>query len=102
MNYVHSVYFTCKPQTSPAQIGAQIADAQNLLCQIPSVRLVRSGRRDPAMRRDVNITDFDIGLTVHFDDPAGLKLYADHPLHLEYVGKYKPNWQQVRVFDYQA
>lgn len=102
MKYVHSVYFSCRPDTPAAQIDAQVDDARNLLGRIPSVRLVRSGRRDPAMQRDVNVTDFDIGLTVLFDDAAGLKLYADHPLHLEYVGKYKPNWQGIRVLDYEA
>lgn len=100
MNYVHCVYFTCNPDVPASQIDAQVADAADLLGKIPSVRLVRSGRRDVAMQRDVNATDYDIGLTVLFDDKAGLQLYADHPLHLEYIGKYKQNWQRVRVYDF--
>jgi hypothetical protein len=101
MNYVHCVFFSCNPDVAPAEIDAQITDAQELLGKIPSVLLVRSGRRDATMQRDVNATDYDIGLTVLFDDKAGLQLYADHPLHLEYVGKYKRNWQKIRVYDYQ-
>jgi hypothetical protein len=102
MTYVHCVFFSCKPDLSAADIDAQIADAQNLLARIPTVRLVRSGRRDATMQRDVNVKDYDIGLTVLFDDKAGLQTYADHPLHLEYVAKYKPNWTGIRVFDFAA
>ncbi|HQE26679.1 MAG TPA: Dabb family protein [Phycisphaerae bacterium] len=102
MKYVHCVFFSCKPETADADIEAQIADAQNLLGHIPTVRLVRSGRRDATMQRDVNVKDYDIGLTVLFDDKAGLQTYADHPLHLEYVGKYKQNWAAFRVFDLTA
>jgi hypothetical protein len=102
MSFVHSVFFTCKPGTTPADIDGQIADAQSLLGKIPSVRLIRSGRRETSMQRDVNVTDYDIGLVVLFDDKAGHDLYAEHALHLQYVGKYKEHWQQVRVFDYSA
>jgi hypothetical protein len=102
MRYVHSVYFTCRPGTSAGDIDAQIADAENLLGRIHSVRLVRSGKRDLKQQRDVNATDYDIGLTVLFDDAAGLQTYADHPLHLEYLARYKKHWDRVRVYDFES
>lgn len=102
MNYVHCVFFTCHPHTPAADVDAQIADAQSLLAGIPTVRLVRSGRRDTTMQRDVNVTDYEIGLTVLFDDKAGLQVYADHPLHVDYVARHKKNWQSIRVYDFEA
>ncbi len=102
MTYVHNVFFTCSPEASPADIDAQIADGKALLAKIPSVRELKTGRRDETMQRDVNITDYNIGLTALFDDKAGHDLYADHPLHLEYIGNHKANWAKVAVYDYIA
>lgn len=102
MAYVHCVFFTCKPETAASAVDAQIADAKNLLAQIPTVRGVQSGRRDTAMQREVSVTDFDIGLVVKYDDKAGYQIYADHKLHMDYIGRHKTMWSRVRVFDYEA
>ena len=100
MNYVHCVFFTCKPGTPAADIDAQVADGQELLARVPTVRLLRTGRRDPEMIRQVSITDFDIGLVVMCDDKAGYQVYADHPLHMEYIKRNREIWDRVRVCDY--
>ena len=100
--YVHAVYFTCKPGTPDSEIDALVADGYALLSKVPSVRLVDSGRRDSDALRDVNVTDYDVGLIVYFDDRAGHDLYADHPKHLEYVEKHKAHWATVRVYDFVA
>ena len=100
--YVHAVYFKCKPGTSEGEIDALIDDGYELLAKVPSVRRIDSGRRDVNADRDVNVTDYDVGLVVYFDDRAGHDLYADHPTHLEYVEKHKAHWETVRVFDFVA
>lgn len=102
MNYVHCVFFDCGSATAAEEIEAQVADAQDLLAKIPTVKLVHSGQRDVTMQRPVSATDFQIGLTVIFDDRAGLDLYANHPLHLEYMARYKKNWQGIRVYDFEG
>jgi hypothetical protein len=102
MSYVHCVFFTLKPDAPAADADAQIADARNLLAQIPSVRAIHSGRRDDTMQRDVSVTDYDIGLTVLFADRAGHDLYADHAQHLAYVDRHKAIWSQVRFCDFTA
>ncbi|MDM8008214.1 MAG: Dabb family protein [Phycisphaerae bacterium] len=99
MAYVHCVFFTLKPDTPESEIDAQIAGGQELLAGIPTVRRLETGRRDETMNRDVSVTDFDLGLVVLFDDKAGHDVYADHPLHLEYIKRYKPQWAGIRVFD---
>ena len=100
MNYVHSVFFTCKAGTPARAINAQIADGQELLAKIPTVRMLRTGQRDANMLREVSMTDFDIGLVVICDDKAAYQVYADHPLHMEYLNRHKQIWERVRVCDY--
>lgn len=100
MNYIHCVFFTCKPNTADEAIQAQIDDGQELLAKIPSVKLLRTGRRDIDMQREISVTDYEIGLVVMCDDKAGYNVYANHPLHLEYILRHKPIWNRVRVCDY--
>ena len=100
--YVHAVYFTCKPGTPDGQIDALVADGYELLAKVPTVRRVETGRRDVEADRDVNATDYDVGLIVYFDDKAGLDAYIEHPTHVQYVEKHKTHWETVRVFDFAA
>ncbi len=102
MAYVHCVFFTYKPETPATAIEAQAADAGDMLGQIPTVRIIHSGRRDVDQQRPVSVTDFDLGLTVICDDKAGYQVYADHPLHMQYIGKHKNIWDRIRVMDYET
>ncbi|MGQ9651474.1 MAG: Dabb family protein [Phycisphaerae bacterium] len=100
MTYVHCVFFTLKPGTPQSEIDAQVVDGRELLARIPTVRRLETGRRDETMNREVSVTDFDLGLVVLFDNKAGHDVYADHPLHLEYIKRHKPHWERIRVLDY--
>ena len=100
--YVHGVYFTCKPGTPECKIDALVADGYELLAKVPSVRRIETGRRDVNAARDVNVTDYDVGLVVYFDDKQGYDEYEKHPTHQQYVEKHKPLWQTVRVYDFIA
>lgn len=98
--FIHCVFFTLKPGTPDTEIDSLIGDAQALLAKIPSVRRIDSGRRDPRFNRDVNDKDYTVGLLVCFDDKDGHDIYADHPLHLEFLSRHKAHWASVRVFDF--
>ncbi len=98
--YAHAVFFTCKPDTPRERIEAMIADSINELPRIPSVRGVRCGTRDAEMDRSVNVTDFDVGLIVQFDDRGGYEAYREHPIHLEHVRRYGDMVAAMRVFDF--
>lgn len=100
MTYVHCVFFTLKPGTPQSEIDAQVVSGRELLARIPTVRRLETGRRDETMNREVSVTDFDLGLVVLFDNKAGHDVYADHPLHLEYIKRHKPHWEKIRGFDY--
>jgi hypothetical protein len=100
MSYVHMVFFTFKSEVSDIDIKAQIEDGQQLLGRIETVRRLETGLRDEAMQREVSVTDFQVGLTVIFDDKAGYQVYADHPQHTEYVNRNKGKWEKIAVYDY--
>lgn len=100
--FVHAVFFTLKENTPEAEIDSLIADADQLLAKIPSVRKIDSGRRDTRMDRDVNDKDFTVGLVVYFDDKEGHDVYSAHPLHQQYIEKHKAYWAGVKVFDFVA
>jgi hypothetical protein len=99
-HFVHCVFFTCKPGTPETEVNSLISDTESMLARIPSVRQIDSGRRDARMQRDVNETEYTVGLVVYFDDKAGHDLYNDHPLHIEYVNKHMGHWTNVVIYDY--
>ena len=94
--FVHAVFFTCKPSTPPTQIELLAKDCRSMLAQIPSVRLLKAGRREESMTREVNDTAYHVGLVVHFDDMSGYRIYADHPFHMDFIAKHKDHWANVR------
>jgi len=100
--YVHAVFFTMKPNTSPAQIDALVDDCNAMLPKVPTVRKIESGRRDVNAARPVNDQEFDVGLVVYFDDKCGYDQYEVHPVHRAMVDKHKANFQSVRVCDFIA
>jgi len=98
--YAHSVYFTYKPDMPESAMDAMIADVNELLAAIPTVKCINAGRRDPNAQREVNDKDFHVGLLVCFEDAAAHDEYQIHPAHKEFVAKHKDNWESIRVFDF--
>ncbi len=99
--FVHCVFFTFKPGTTDDQITEFIRDC-HLLRQIPAVRRLEAGRRDERMARDVNVTDYEVGLVVYFDDLAGHDAYSVHSVHERLLEKHADRWEKVRVYDFDA
>src|SRR5262245_52971037 len=80
--YVHAVIFHLKKDAPANEAEALIADAQEMLRAIPSVRDLRVGRPAEKSSEKFVKKDYDVGLLLLFDDYEGLKTYLDHPLHL--------------------
>lgn len=97
--FVHCVFFTFKPGVTEAQIAEFVRDCHALKA-IPAVRRLDAGHRDKRMMRDVNVTDYEIGLVVYFDDKAGHDAYSVHPVHDTLISKHKDKWEKVRVYDF--
>ena len=93
----HNVYFSLKDHSQAAK-ESLVQDSHRYLSPIPGIVFYAAGTLSDA-DRDVNDRDFDVALHVVFKDKAAMLKYLDHPQHLEYVNKHKPNWKKVRVFD---
>ena len=101
--FIHSVVLYLTKDAPTGQADAMIADAYELLADIPSVRGIRAGKPVVKPTPDIAKTDFQVGLTVTFDNLEGLDIYIKHPLHLKYVekhGKYLDR-EKLAVYDYE-
>jgi hypothetical protein len=99
--YVHTVVFYLKKDTPPPKVEAMIADCHSILGKIPTVRGLWAGRPAAKATPDKAITDYQVGLTVLFDNYDGLKTYLDHPTHLKLVETYAPLFDKVLVYDFE-
>lgn len=97
--FIHLVYFWLKPGTPDAEREALAKDCRELLSDIPDVVHLWAGR--PAMTpRDIVDNSYDVGLCVVLKDAAAHDVYQTHPKHLEFIGRHKPHWQRVQVYDF--
>ena len=100
-SYVHVVIFHVKKDAPADAVGEIIAGCHTLEA-IPTVRLLKVGR--PASVDDstpkVAAHDYDVALTVLFDDAAGLKTYLVHETHLKFVHTYDKYFETVQVYDF--
>jgi hypothetical protein len=94
----HMVYFTLK-DGSPAAVEKQLAECRKYLTNHPGTVYCGIGTRTPDLTRDVNVTDFHVGLHLVFRNRAAHDAYQVHPRHLQFIEQNKPHWASVRVFD---
>ena len=94
----HSVFFTLNDPT-PENRDALVAACREHLSGHEGVAFFAAGRRDVALARDVNDTDFDVALLLVFRSREAHDRYQDHPRHLKFIEENKASWKTVRVFD---
>ena len=97
-NLVHNVFFTLKDASDTA-IEALIEDCYIYLKDLPGVINFSAGRLVPENNRDVNVTDYHIGLHLVFANKSYHDQYQEAEKHNIFVDRNKANWLQVRVFD---
>jgi hypothetical protein len=51
------------------------------------------------LKREVNDTDWHVGLHIVFKDKAAHDAYQVAPRHEEFIKENRDNWKKVRVFD---
>ncbi len=95
---VHDVFFRLA-DPSEANIAGLIRACESLR-EVPTVLDLATGARHPEMTREVNQTDYHVGLHVVFADRAGLEAYIVHPVHQALLQQYAEHFENVRVFDY--
>jgi hypothetical protein len=101
--YVHTVIFTLKKDAPKDEEAQMIADCHEMLAKIPSVRQLRAGR--PAEKGTPRLAkkDFNVALTIFFDDHDGLMAYDKSDLHQEFVKKHLPHVEidKLLVYDFE-
>ena len=98
---VHSVYFWLN-DNAPAGEAAKLAEScQTLLGKIPGVRHLWAGGPAGTPKRDIIDSSYTIGLIVVLDDDhKSHDVYQEHPLHMEFIARHKPNWKRVQIYDF--
>ena len=94
---VHSVYFWLKPELTPEQL-ADFAAGLRSLAAIEAVKTIYVGKPVPSDRPVVE-SSYTYGLVIGFDDQQGLDAYQVHQVHVAFVKRFKPYWNQIKVYD---
>jgi len=94
----HMVYFTLK-DNSQAECDRLTDACKKYLVDHPGVVYFNCGVRSEDFARDVNDLEFDVSLTVVFDNKASHDAYQIAEKHNQFIEECKANWEHVRVFD---
>lgn len=91
----HIVFVDLKDETDRAEL---IADSDAMLATIPSVATYAAGEHLDTGRETV-LGDYSVGIYLGFETEQDLADYVAHPQHVEYVTKWKPRLESLRVYD---
>ncbi|MFC2145284.1 Dabb family protein [Actinomycetota bacterium] len=97
-NLAHNVFFTLKDASDKA-IDKLIEECYTYLEDLPGIINFSAGRLVSENNREVNITDFHVGLHVIFSNKSYHDQYQEVEKHNIFVDRNSSNWTQVRVFD---
>ncbi len=98
MPLCHNVFFTLKDR-SPGKADELVAACKKYLTVQPGIAHFTCGKLVADLTRDVNDTDWDVGLHIVFTDRAAHDAYQDDATHNQFIAECKANWAKVRVFD---
>lgn len=97
-NLAHDVFFTLKDASDRA-VETLIEDCFTYIKDGPGIINFSVGRIVSEHNRDVNVTDFHVGLHVVFTNNALHDQYQVAEKHKTFIERNKANWAQIRVFD---
>ena len=95
---VHNVFFSLK-DNSPKAREKLIEACKKHLTKHPGTVYFAAGPIADDFKREVNDRDFDVALTIVFEDRKAHDLYQDAARHQQFIDENKDNWKKVRVFD---
>jgi hypothetical protein len=95
---VHNVFFTLKDNSAEAK--QKLVDAcKKYLTKHEGEVHFGAGTLATDLKREVNDTDWDVGLHIVFKDKAAHDQYQEAERHKQFIAENKDNWKKVRVFD---
>ena len=95
---VHNVFFALK-DNSPKAREQLIEACKKHLTKHPGEVYFAAGPIAEDLKREVNDRDFDVALTIVFEDRKAHDAYQDAARHKQFIDENKDNWKKVRVFD---
>jgi len=98
MPILHSVYFYFKPETALETIVTQQDVIKNDFRSIDSIDQLMVGGPEGIIR---DVVDNTYGTSLHavVADRGALQAYQEHPIHLEFLARFKSNWSAVKIYD---
>lgn len=96
----HTVFFWLHEMVEANQRKAFEADL-NGLREIPGIRQFQVGKPAATPHRPVIDNSYDYALMVLVDDVEAQNIYQDHEIHQAFVGKWKPHFQKLVVYDFE-
>ncbi|GAB5453867.1 MAG: hypothetical protein Hens2KO_00960 [Henriciella sp.] len=94
----HAVYFDLE-QDDAASVQALIDGCYEYLAPHDGIVYFSAGARHKDYDRDVNDLEFDVALTIVFENTAAQDAYQVTEPHLQFIEEFNENWASVRVFD---
>jgi len=101
--FVHTVIFTLKKDAPKDEEEQMIADCHDMLGKIPSVKHLRAGRPAEKGTPRFEKKDYNVALTVIFDDYDGLTAYDKSEQHQAFIKKHLPHvdTDKLLVYDFE-
>jgi hypothetical protein len=93
----HTVWFKLKADVSEEQKQEMIDALDDLPSQIEEISSLACGE-DFCGRSQ----GYQVGLVVSFARREDLEAYSPHPIHQNFVARYKPLWESVMALDFEA
>ncbi len=97
-NLAHNVFFQLK-DGSDAAVETLVEECHTYLKDHPGVVYFSAGRLVSEHDREVNVSDFHVGLHVVFTGKTSHDLYQEAADHKTFIERNQANWAGVRVFD---
>ncbi len=95
---IHHVFFWLKNPDSKEDLK-KLLEGLKTLSKIETVRKIHIGVPASTEKRDVVDSSYSASELLFFDDPAGQKVYQDHPIHQAFVKNCSQLWEKVVVYD---
>lgn len=89
----HRAILRFKPDAKPADVEAYFKAFRDLMASQPTIRSWKIGRNEGAggethVRKGSFAPNYDVGLTIVFDNPQGYLQYAESAGHQAFFAKY--------------
>lgn len=94
----HNVYFYLNEDVTQEEAD-QFLTALEELIQIPEIHKAAIGKPAATKSRDVTDHSFAYSIFTWFESMEDYEVYAEHPVHMEFVEAYEQFLANVRVYD---